>query len=121
VVKVQARSSNLPYDPEAGAAYSLHSPRVRVIDLSRYFCSARICFAVVGGAPISSRSTSKAGGGGGSHDRHRGTHNGPGKKTELVILEPATTTILGLLYKWAPGGRIQTDSENTHRKSKLSE
>jgi hypothetical protein len=55
--------------------------------------------------------------GGGSHDRHRATHNGPGKKTELVILEPATATatILGLLYS-----RIQINSENTHRKSKLS-
>jgi hypothetical protein len=32
-----------------------------------------------------------------------------------VILEPATATILGLLYS-----RIQINSENTHRKSKLS-
>ena len=43
---------------------------------------------------------------GGSHDRHRGSHNGPGKKTELVILEPAMATILGLLYS-----RIQINSE----------
>jgi hypothetical protein len=33
----------------------------------------------------------------------------------LVILEPATATILGLLHS-----RIQINSENTHRKSKLS-
>jgi hypothetical protein len=45
---------------------------------------------------------------GGSHDRHRGSHNGPGKKTGLVILDPAMATILGLLYS-----RIQINSENT--------
>ena len=36
----------------------------------------------------------------------QGPDNGPGKKTELVILEPATATILGLLYKCVPGGPV---------------
>ena len=49
----------------------------------------------------------------------QGPDNAPGKKTELVILEPATATILGLLHKCVPGGRIQINSEDTHRKSKL--
>ena len=36
-------------------------------------------------------------GGRGSHDRHQGTHNGPGKKkkTKLVILQPATGDDIG--------------------------
>jgi hypothetical protein len=47
-----------------------------------------------------------------------GPDNGLGEKTELVILEPATATILGLLYKCVPGGRIQIISEkHTGKKS----
>jgi hypothetical protein len=53
-------------------------------------------------------------GGGGSHDRHRGSHNGPGKNTELIILEPATATILGLLYS-----RIQVNSEKHKQEIKV--
>ena len=44
------RSRALPRDPAVVAAGSL--PRVRVIDLTRFFCDARRCFAVVGGALV---------------------------------------------------------------------
>ena len=48
-----------------------------------------------------------------------GPDNGLGEKTELVILEPATATILGLLYKCVPGGRIQINSEKHTQERKV--
>ncbi|MDP2710513.1 MAG: SGNH hydrolase domain-containing protein [Solirubrobacteraceae bacterium] len=39
-------------DPLVAAARSLRSPRVQVIDLTRHFCSARVCFPVVGGVLV---------------------------------------------------------------------
>jgi hypothetical protein len=48
-----------------------------------------------------------------------GPDNGLGEKTELVILEPATATILGLLYKCVPGGRIQIISEKHTQERKV--
>ena len=41
----------------------------------------------------------------------QGPDNGPGKKTELVILEPATATTLSLLYKWVPGERSEKHTQ----------
>ena len=49
----------------------------------------------------------------------QGPDNVPGKKTELVILEPATATILGLLHKCVPGGRIQINSEKHTQEIKV--
>jgi len=48
----QPRGDNLPSDPQVAAARALHSARVRVIDMTRYMCDARVCFAVVGGALV---------------------------------------------------------------------
>jgi hypothetical protein len=48
----QPRGDNLPADPEAAAAYALGSRRVRVVDLTRFMCDVRVCFAVVGGALV---------------------------------------------------------------------
>jgi hypothetical protein len=39
-------------DPEALAAEQLNSPRVQVIDLTQFFCSARLCYPVIGGALV---------------------------------------------------------------------
>jgi len=39
-------------DPEAIAAEHLHSPRVQVIDLTNFFCDARECDPVIGGALV---------------------------------------------------------------------
>lgn len=39
-------------DNQADAARSLRSPRVRVLDLTRYFCGQSICYPVVGGALV---------------------------------------------------------------------
>jgi hypothetical protein len=48
----QRRGDNLPADPEAAAAHDLRSRRVRVVDMTRFMCDARACFAVVGGALV---------------------------------------------------------------------
>ena len=45
------RSRALRPDPAEVAARS-EAPRVRTVDLTRYFCDARRCFAVVGGALV---------------------------------------------------------------------
>ncbi len=34
------------------AARSLHTPRVRIVDLTPYFCDSRLCYPVVGGALV---------------------------------------------------------------------
>lgn len=46
------RSVALQNDPTTLAAEQLHSSRVQVIDLSRYFCDSTWCFPVVGGSLV---------------------------------------------------------------------
>ncbi len=46
------RSGALVADPEVLAADQLRSPRVQVIDLTRFFCDWRRCYPVVGGALV---------------------------------------------------------------------
>jgi peptidoglycan/LPS O-acetylase OafA/YrhL len=45
------RTRALWRDPAVAAART-ESPRVRTVDLTRFFCDARVCFAVVGGALV---------------------------------------------------------------------
>jgi hypothetical protein len=47
-----ARARRLDPDPAADAARRLRSPRVRVIDLTRFFCDRLRCYPVVGGALV---------------------------------------------------------------------
>ncbi|HEX4108297.1 MAG TPA: SGNH hydrolase domain-containing protein [Solirubrobacteraceae bacterium] len=47
-----SRSSALTTDPAVLAAERMHSPRVSVVDLTHYFCSATQCFTVIGGALV---------------------------------------------------------------------
>ncbi len=44
------RSFALPPDPQVTAVHQLRSKRIRVLDMTRYFCSRKYCFPVVGGA-----------------------------------------------------------------------
>jgi hypothetical protein len=46
-----SRAGAFPADPAAGAARHA-GPRVRLIDLTRYFCSRTRCFPVIGGAYV---------------------------------------------------------------------
>ncbi len=46
------RRAALRPDPEALAAQQLHSPRVQVIDLTRFFCDTPKCYPVIGGALV---------------------------------------------------------------------
>jgi hypothetical protein len=46
------RSEALRQDPAVVAARRLKSPRVTVIDMSRYLCSKKRCFPVIGGALV---------------------------------------------------------------------
>jgi hypothetical protein len=46
------RGNVQPADPAVAAAARLRSRRVRVVDLSRFMCSARLCYPVVGGALV---------------------------------------------------------------------
>jgi len=46
------RSDALLPDPAVVAARRLRSPRVRVIDMTRFLCSAKRCFPVIGGALV---------------------------------------------------------------------
>lgn len=46
------RNAVLQPDPGAVAARHARDPRVRLIDLTRFFCSTRFCFPVVGGALV---------------------------------------------------------------------
>jgi len=48
----QPRSRTTRYDPEAAAALNAHSPRVHLLDFTRFFCDKHRCFPVVGGALI---------------------------------------------------------------------
>jgi hypothetical protein len=47
-----SRAKALDADPMAEAARRMRSPRVRVADLTRYFCDPRRCFPVIGGALV---------------------------------------------------------------------
>lgn len=44
-------------DPAAIAAEQLGSPRVQVIDLTQYFCDAKLCYPVIGGSLVYRDST----------------------------------------------------------------
>jgi hypothetical protein len=46
------RSHALKVDPAALAAERLHSARVQVIDLTRFFCDSQLCYPVIGGALV---------------------------------------------------------------------
>ncbi len=46
------RTAALRPDPEGLAAQQLDSPRVQVIDLTSFFCDARLCYPVIGGALV---------------------------------------------------------------------
>jgi SGNH domain (fused to AT3 domains) len=46
------RALALHSDPAVAAAARMHSRRVRVMDLSRYFCDSRLCFPVIGGVLV---------------------------------------------------------------------
>jgi hypothetical protein len=46
------RKAALQIDPEVLAAARLHSPRVRVIDMTHFFCDRRLCYPVIGGALV---------------------------------------------------------------------
>jgi hypothetical protein len=46
------RAQALDRDPAASAASREHSQRIQTIDLTSFFCSARKCFPVVGGALV---------------------------------------------------------------------
>ncbi len=48
----ERRSEALKPDPAAIAARQLDSPRVQVIDMTRYFCGPRLCYPVIGGALV---------------------------------------------------------------------
>ena len=50
-VCAQPRAAVLTPDPGAAAA-ARRGPRVRVIDLTRFFCGPRLCYPVVGGAYV---------------------------------------------------------------------
>jgi peptidoglycan/LPS O-acetylase OafA/YrhL len=47
-----SRRSALTQDSAAVAAGALKSPRVKVVDLTEFFCDARSCFPVIGGALV---------------------------------------------------------------------
>jgi hypothetical protein len=46
------RAAALDRDPAATAARRMHSPRVRVLDLTRFFCGPRLCPPVIGGVLV---------------------------------------------------------------------
>lgn len=46
------RATSLRADPAASAARRARSPRISLVDMTRYFCSARSCFPVIGGALV---------------------------------------------------------------------
>jgi len=52
VVCAVPRSEVLDPDPLVAAARRLHSPRVQVIDMTRYFCGSKLCYPVIGGALV---------------------------------------------------------------------
>jgi len=48
----RSRAQALRPDPAVVAARRMRSPRVHAIDLTRFFCDARRCFPVIGGAAV---------------------------------------------------------------------
>lgn len=46
------RSAVLDPDPLVAAARRLRSPRVQFVDLTRFFCDAKLCYPVIGGALV---------------------------------------------------------------------
>jgi hypothetical protein len=52
VVCALARASVLSPDAAAVAASHQHSPRIKMIDMTSFFCNAQLCFPVVGGALV---------------------------------------------------------------------
>ena len=46
------RSTSLPADPPSTAARRMHSKRIHVIDMSKYFCDAARCYPVIGGVLV---------------------------------------------------------------------
>jgi hypothetical protein len=46
------RGESLKVDPAVLAAQQLQSPRVQIVDLTRFFCDAEYCYPVVGGALV---------------------------------------------------------------------
>jgi SGNH domain (fused to AT3 domains) len=48
----QPRARGLDPDPAVAAAQLMHSPRVRVVDLTDFFCGRRRCYPVIGGALV---------------------------------------------------------------------
>ena len=52
IVCALPRHRILHLDPAATAARRLDSPRVRVVDLTSFMCSSRLCFPVIGGALV---------------------------------------------------------------------
>jgi hypothetical protein len=48
----RSRKAALDRDPAAVAAVRMRSRRVRLVDLTRFFCDARRCFPVIGGALV---------------------------------------------------------------------
>ena len=46
------RAWALPVDPAAIAAQHVRSRRIRLIDMTSFFCSTRMCFPVIGGALV---------------------------------------------------------------------
>ena len=46
------RAWSLSVDPAAIAAQHVRSRRIQLIDMTRYFCSRRMCFPVIGGALV---------------------------------------------------------------------
>jgi hypothetical protein len=52
VARAMARREALSQDSAAVAASRLKSPRVRVIDLTRFFCDRSRCYPVIGGALV---------------------------------------------------------------------
>lgn len=52
VACAEERGRDVVTDPQAVAAEQLRSRRVQVVDLTDFFCGARLCFPVVGGALV---------------------------------------------------------------------
>ncbi len=48
----EGRSKRLRADPEAEAAYGLNSARVRVVNMTPYFCGRKLCYPVIGGVLV---------------------------------------------------------------------
>jgi hypothetical protein len=48
----EPRRAALDPDPATTAAARMRSPRVQTVDLTRFFCDARRCYPVIGGALV---------------------------------------------------------------------